>query len=393
MNTGIHASIHAVEVRAWDALNPGRYPGLLHGFLSALEDSHSVGPETGWQPVYVTCEDAAGLAGAMVCYLKDDSYGEYVFDWAWADAYHRHGLAYYPKLITAVPFTPATGPRMLCRPDADSETVAKVLIETVRRDLAPTVSSWHVLFPDEASRQQLLANGDWIERHGVQFHWTNQDFTDFDDHLALFNSKRRKEAKRERRRVAEQGITFEHLDGHALDADALAVLFHCYQMTYAVRGSRGYLTAEFFRLAAERIPDSLCVAFALRAGERIAMSLCLRDATTLYGRYWGALEAIDCLHFETCFHQWIEYAIAQGIQRFDPGAQGEHKIARGFAPVKTTSLHDLAEPEFRRAVADFVKRERAHIHHYFTACDEHTPFKAMDASLGIELDASKTALE
>jgi len=392
MKTGIHRSIHAVDSAAWDAMNPNRYPGLLHGFLSALEDSRSVGEGTGWQPVYVTCDDADGLAGAMVCYLKHDSYGEYVFDWAWADAYQRHGLQYYPKVITAVPFTPATGPRLLLRSGVDQAVITRRLIDCARTELIDHFSSWHVLFPDAPSESALKSSGEWIERHGVQFHWFNQGFTCFDDHLALFNSKRRKEARRERRRVAEQDIHFERLDGHALDSSALSVLFQCYQMTYAVRGSRGYLTEDFFRLVAERIPDSLCVAFARQHGERMAMSFCLRDQTTLYGRYWGALADVDCLHFETCFHQWIDYAITERIQRFDPGAQGEHKIARGFQPVKTKSLHWIKEPEFRRAINDFVKRERAHIQHYFAACDEHTPFKAMEADLGLEVDSRKTPL-
>ena len=391
MHTELHQSIHAVDRDDWDQLNPTRYPGLLHGFLSALEDSGSIGEGTGWRALYVTCSDQAGLCGAMACFLKTDSYGEYVFDWAWADAFHRHGLEYYPKCITAVPFTPATGPRILIRGGADRGDVSQHLIQTVFDELKSRVSSWHILFPDDASTTQFQEQGDWIERHGVQFHWFNQDFADFDAHLATFNSKRRKEARRERRRVAEQGITFERVSGAELDEAALESLFQCYQMTYRVRGSRGYLTRAFFELAANRIPDSLQVAFAVHSGRRIAMSLCLKDQTTLYGRYWGALYDVDCLHFETCFHQWIEYAIEQGIRRFDPGAQGEHKIARGFQPVKTRSLHWIGEPEFARAIGEFVTRERAHVGQYFAACDEATPFKAFDDPLNT--DTGKAPLE
>jgi predicted N-acyltransferase len=258
-------------------------------------------------------------------------------------------------------------------------------------ELTPRVSSWHILFPDEESTAQLRQHGDWIERHGVQFHWFNQDFADFDAHLATFNSKRRKEARRERRRVAEQGITFERLSGSELDEAALESLFQCYQMTYRLRGSRGYLTRAFFELASQRIPESLQIVFAVHSGQRIAMSLCLKDHTTLYGRYWGALYDVDCLHFETCFHQWIEYAIAEGIAQFDPGAQGEHKIARGFQPVKTRSLHWVGEPEFARAIAEFVARERAHVGQYFAVCDEATPFRALEDPLNT--DASKAPLE
>ncbi len=383
MQTGLHLSIHAFEPTAWDALNPSGYPGLLHGFLSALEDSKSVGEGTGWRPLYASVTEHNELVGAIVCYLKSDSYGEYVFDWAWADAYHRHGLNYYPKCITAIPFTPASGPRILIRDGADQKEVTLLLIKTLKQELTGRVSSWHILFPDEESSQCLQTSDSWLERLGVQFHWFNQEFETFDDHLATFNSKRRKETRRERRRVAEQGIIFERLGGHDIDGDALDTLFQCYQMTYRIRGSLGYLTREFFEYAVERIPDAIRVAFAIHQGKRIAMSFCLRDQKTLYGRYWGALYDVDCLHFETCFHQWIEDAIEQGVERFDPGAQGEHKIARGFRPIKTRSLHWIENQEFGSAIEQFLIRERAHIEHYFQACDNHTPFKLSDEALRI----------
>ena len=383
MQTGLHLSIHAFEPTAWDALNPSGYPGLLHGFLSALEDSKSVGEGTGWRPLYASVTENNELIGAMVCYLKSDSYGEYVFDWVWADAYHRQGLNYYPKCITAIPFTPASGPRILIRDSADQKEVTRLLIKTLKQELTGRVSSWHILFPDEESYQCLQTSDSWLERLGVQFHWFNQEFETFDDHLATFNSKRRKETRRERRRVAEQGIIFERLSGHDIDGDALDTLFQCYQMTYRIRGSLGYLTREFFEYAVERIPDAIRVAFAIHQGKRIAMSFCLRDQKTLYGRYWGALYDVDCLHFETCFHQWIEDAIEQGIERFDPGAQGEHKIARGFRPIKTRSLHWIENQEFGSAIEQFLIRERAHIEYYFQACDDHTPFKLSDEALRI----------
>jgi predicted N-acyltransferase len=383
MQTGLHLSIHAFEPTAWDALNPSGYPGLLHGFLSALEDSKSVGEGTGWRPLYASVTENNELIGAMVCYLKSDSYGEYVFDWAWADAYHRQGLNYYPKCITAIPFTPASGPRILIRDSADQKEVTLLLIKTLKQELTGRVSSWHILFPDEESYQCLQTSDSWLERLGVQFHWFNQEFETFDDHLATFNSKRRKETRRERRRVAEQGIIFERLSGHDIDGDALDTLFQCYQMTYRIRGSLGYLTREFFEYAVERIPDAIRVAFAIHQGKRIAMSFCLRDQKTLYGRYWGALYDVDCLHFETCFHQWIEDAIEHGVERFDPGAQGEHKIARGFRPIKTRSLHWIENQEFGSAIEQFLIRERAHIEHYFQACDDHTPFKLSDEALRI----------
>lgn len=380
-STRLHTSIHEIDQKTWDSLNPNAYPGLLHGFLSALEDSNSVGEGTGWNPLYVTANDSNGLAAAMACFIKSDSYGEYVFDWAWADAYQKHGLSYYPKCITAIPFTPATGPRVLYRPEVNPEVMTRSLFECVFNELSEKISSWHILFPDSKTESLILKNGQWVERHGVQFHWLNKDFRNFEDHLALFNSKRRKEAKRERRRVKEQGITFELLKGSELDNTAIETVFQCYQRTYTLRGRRGYLTQSFFELARDRIPNSIRVAFAKQHGQKIAMSLCLVDRTTLYGRYWGALVNADCLHFETCFHQWIEYAIAEGIERFDPGAQGEHKIARGFHPVKTKSLHWIANPEFYNAISDFVARERQHIQLYFQDCDEHTPFKQLEAPI------------
>ena len=383
MQAGLDLSIHAFSPASWDALNPSCYPGLLHGFLSALEDSKSVGEGTGWRPLYASVSENNELVGAMVCYLKSDSYGEYVFDWAWADAYHRHGLNYYPKCVTAVPFTPATGPRILIKKSADREAVTTHLLTVLKEELLGRVSSWHILFPDEESSENLQAGDSWLERSGVQFHWFNQGFQCFDDHLATFNSKRRKEARRERRRVAGQGITFERLSGRDMTDEAIDTLFQCYQMTYRLRGSLGYLTREFFEYAIERIPDAIRVAFAIRHNQRIAMSFCLRDATTLYGRYWGALHEVDCLHFETCFHQWIEDAIEQGIARFDPGAQGEHKIARGFRPVKTRSLHWIENQEFAGAIEQFLRKEQMHIDHYFRACDEHTPFRLSDESLHI----------
>ena len=231
MQSGLHPSIHAFKPDEWDALNPSRYPCLLHGFLSSLEDSKSVGEGSGWQPLYASVKRGSDLVGAMVCYLKSDSYGEYVFDWAWADAYHRNGIDYYPKCVTAIPFTPATGPRILLKDGEDYLKITGQLIEVLKNELAERVSSWHILFPDERSSQLLRSDGSWLERFGVQFHWFNDGFKNFDEHLATFNSKRRKEVRRERRRVADQGIIFERLSGYQLDDQAIDTIFQCYQMT------------------------------------------------------------------------------------------------------------------------------------------------------------------
>ena len=383
MQSGLHPSIHAFRPEEWDALNPSRYPCLLHGFLSSLEDSKSVGEGSGWEPLYASVKRGSDLVGAMVCYLKSDSYGEYVFDWAWADAYHRNGINYYPKCVTAIPFTPATGPRVLLKDGEDYFKITEQLIEVLKNEFAERVSSWHILFPDERSSQLLRSDGSWLERFGVQFHWFNDGFKNFDEHLATFNSKRRKEVRRERRRVSDQGIVFERLSGCQLDNQAIDIIFQCYQMTYRLRGSLGYLNRAFFEYAVDRIPESIRVAFAIHQGKRIAMSFCLRDTKNFYGRYWGALYEVDCLHFETCFHQWIEDAIELGIERFDPGAQGEHKIARGFRPVKTRSLHWVKHSEFQLAIKQFLINERNHIDRYFETCDNHTPFKALDENISI----------
>lgn len=385
MQTTEFDSIIAISPADWDALNPTRYPGLLHGFLASLECSGSVGEGTGWQPQYVVVHDAQGLAGAMVLYLKTHSYGEYVFDWAWADAYARHGLNYYPKAVTAVPFTPATGPRLLCRPDLSPAVIIAAIVNHLQTTRWPDLSSWHILFPDEDSSDALRAHAP-LERHGVQFHWHNAGFQSFDEHLACFTSKRRKEVRRERRRVSEQGIVLTRYRGDELTDARLDVLYQCYQMTYALRGQRGYLTREFFAQLRTRAPDAFVFALAYRGDTPIAMSFCLQDAKTLYGRYWGALEAVDCLHFEACFHQWIDYAIETGRGTFDPGAQGEHKIARGFAPVRTRSLHWIAEPRFRDAIAAFLARERHHIAAYLADCSEHTPFRALSTDDPLEVD-------
>lgn len=377
MALNCHRSIYDVNPAAWDYLNSSAHPGLLHGFLSSLEDSGSIGYGTGWEPYYLTLSDHLGLAASVVCYFKTDSYGEYVFDFSWADAYYRHGINYYPKCLVAVPFTPSTGPRLMVRPDLDYGSTAQRLIAFMRSEFDDKVSTYHVLFPNTRDGQ-LLREAGWIERHGVQFHWENKGFLSFEDHLATFTSKRRKEVRREQRRVREQGITYTHMSGAELNPSLLKILNQCYQITYKIRGRQGYLNEDFFRLLAERIPAALAVAFAKRSGEPIAMSFCLKDQTTLYGRYWGALENIDCLHFDTCFHQWIDYSIRHGIHRFDPGAQGEHKIARGFAPTITKSHHLIQHPEFRDAIARHVRQENSYIKAYFEACDGATPFKIPD---------------
>lgn len=377
--TSFAAGIGAVPAVAWDALTGAREPLLRHAFLAALEDSGSVGAGTGWEPQHLLLHEGGRLLAAMPCYRKRHSYGEYVFDWSWADAYARHGLDYYPKLLTAVPFTPATGTRLLRSPDVPLARVLPVLLESIREKLrAEGMSSWHLLFPEtglaEAGAEQQL-----LLRTGVQYHWLNRDYTCFDDFLARLASRKRKQLRRERRLVAEQGLRIERLRGSAIDA-ALWDRFHCfYQMTYARRsGHGGYLSREFFHRLGAALPDNVLLVIAWRGEEAVAGALNVVGEDTLYGRYWGCTEQVPFLHFELCYYQAIDIAIARGLARVEAGAQGGHKLARGYEPVQTWSAHWIADPGFRSAVADFLERERAGVASDQLYLGRRTPFRKGD---------------
>ncbi len=370
-------SLRHVETEAWNAIAGTDYPFLRHEFLLALEESSCTDADSGWQPYHATLHRDGQLVALMPLYLKSHSYGEYVFDWSWADAYHRNGLDYYPKLLTAIPFTPATGPRICCAEGEDLQHCVHLFATAVRKLAGQQgLSSWHVLFPEDETAQCLTQENACL-RQGSQFHWFNQDYGSFDDFLATFNSRKRKSLKRERRRVAEQGITLETLQGDAIQAEHWEEFYRFYQMTYAKRsGHGGYLNREFFRRLGDTLSDHCVLVRATLNDEAVAGSLCLRSGDTLYGRYWGCVQEFDCLHFEACYYQGIEYCIAEGLQRFDPGAQGEHKIQRGFTPIATVSAHWIAEPAFAQAIADFTERERDHIDAYMDSAAELLPFKA-----------------
>lgn len=346
-----------IDAAQWNALTGPDYPFLRHEFLEALERSGAVSPHTGWTPKHVTLWQGERLVGILPRYLKDHSRGEYVFDWQWADAFERAGGRYYPKQLSAVPFTPATGPRLALAEDIDADRALGALALHLE---AAAFESWHLLFPDEESavRWQRV----WpslLQRESIQYHWFDRGYDDFDGFLATMTSKRRKEVRRERRLVADQGLTMRRLAGREIDEAALESFYRCYQITYLEHGQRGYLNYEFFRLLLERMPASLLLVQALDQTSRpVAAALCLRGSTTLYGRYWGSEVEASCLHFETCYYQGIEYCLEAGLERFDPGTQGEHKIARGFEPTSTRSLHWLAHEGLRDAVADFLGRER-----------------------------------
>lgn len=366
----IYAAISEIEPADWDGL-AGDNPFLRHAFLNALETTGCASPETGWQPAHLTLRDGDRLTGAMPLYLKSHSYGEFVFDWAWADAYQRHGLRYYPKLLCAVPFSPITGPRMLGEPTALPRLAAAAADLAEERGL----SSVHCLFPTAAQADELSGQG-WLIRTDCQFHWHNRGYRDFEDFLDTFSSAKRKKVRRERRRVAEAGIHFRVLHGGDLDPQLLDTVYRFYCMTYFERGRSPYLNREFFAAIASQLGPSLVIMLACSDSKPVAAAICLRSGDTLYGRHWGSDQDFHSLHFETCYYQGIDYCLREGLQYFDPGAQGQHKISRGFEPTTTWSAHWISDPEFRAAIADYLSRERPMVAAYCEDAREHLPFKS-----------------
>jgi len=368
-------SIEAVAAADWDAVLASDYPFLKHAFLAALESSGAATRESGWQPRHLLIERDGALIGHMPLYLKYHSYGEYVFDWSWADAWHRNGLEYYPKLLSAIPFTPATGPRLSLLPHCDTAELREVAGRFLCEQAAESASSLHVLFT------RMDEDGHWRQaglsrRLAPQYHWFNRDYQSFDDFLATFSSRKRKSLRRERRLVAEAGVTLRRIEGPDISAGHWQHFYHCYQMTYAKRsGHGGYLNQTFFASLGKTMPDHLLMVLAERDGEPIACALNFHDGETLYGRYWGCLREVECLHFEACYYQGIEYCIERGLRRFDPGAQGEHKIQRGFEPVETRSRHWIVDPRFRAAVDRFLQDERPAIERYLHDARQLLPFK------------------
>jgi uncharacterized protein len=370
--SGIHIldSLAPVAAAEWNALGAG-HPLVSHAFLCALEETGCAAPESGWTPCHLTLWRDGALAAAMPLYLKSHSYGEYVFDWAWADAYRRHGLDYYPKLLSAVPFTPVSGPRLLARSDADRARLVQAALEFAAN---AGVSSLHCLFPTAAEAQALESAGMML-RSTVQFHWRNQGFADFDAFLACMNHEKRKKIRQERRKVGDAGIRFRWLRGDEAQPADWQFFIHCYNRTYREHHSTPYLSLAFFERLAETMPANLLLILGYRDSQPVAAAFNIIGGDALYGRYWGATEFHSGLHFETCYYQAIEYCIANRIARFEGGAQGEHKLSRGLLPVRTLSAHWLAQPQFADAVAQFLKRETRGIEHYVGELSEHSPFK------------------
>jgi uncharacterized protein len=384
----ISDSIGDLDSSAWNALDLGGSPFLRHEFLLALEETGCVGAGSGWQPCYLTLHSGSSLVGAVPLFRKDHSWGEFVFDWSWANAYARLGLDYYPKLVSAVPFTPAPGPRLITSMHS-SPTETRQALRAALFDLAreQQCSSIHVLFASDGDCQ-FLEGENFLVRKDCQFHWYNRGFRTFDDFIATFRADKRKKALRERRRVTEAGITFETLTGHDISRELWTTIFGLSAGTFHSRGHEHYLNVAFFRSISAALPDSIMVKLAWLNGNPVACAIFFRSNDTLYGRYWGANAEFHSLHFETCYYQGIDYCIDQGLQRFEPGTQGEHKIARGFEPTATYSLHWMADARFTRLLAAHLKEERHAIDGYIASVNEHIPFhrdgSAVDAQREVD---------
>jgi hypothetical protein len=389
----------AVNAGEWNALLAAQSPnGILnpfmrHEYLAALHTSGSATPETGWTPCFVTLWQGSALAGACAMYLKAHSYGEYVFDWAWANAYQQHGLDYYPKALVAVPFTPVPGARLLARNAAERMLLVKALVAWCE---AEKLSSLHLLFAADEDAAACKEAGLML-RHTVQFHWTApaSGYRDFDDFLMSLSQEKRKKIRQERRKVQDAGITFRCSRGKGIASADWDFFYRCYERTYLEHGNAPYLSRDFFRRMEGSMAENWLLFVAQRSGTAIAASLIAvselaDDATgknrdqpvqgmTAYGRYWGALARVDCLHFEACYYQPLQWCIENGFERFEGGAQGEHKMARALLPVKTTSAHWLAHPSFADAIERFLEREGAGIENYMDDLERRSPFKAVPA--------------
>lgn len=369
-----------LDAAAWNALGVAKFPFLQHEFLAALEQQDCLGERFGWLPRHITLWDEQGrLLGATPLYLKFNSYGEFVFDWAWADAYQRHGLRYYPKLVSASPYTPATGPKLLTRADAPDDTASRLIDAALELARQLEVSSLHWLFTpnDEAER---LSGAGLLKRIDCQFHWQNRGYADFDDFLATLSAAKRKNIRKERRRVSEAGVTFRLLNGNTASAADWAVFHELYESTFHRRGGIPTLSPGFFLSIARSMPRSVLLIMAEHAGSPVAAAFCLVGEDTLYGRHWGCSEYFDNLHFEACYYQGLEYCIHHGLARFEPGAQGEHKVARGFLPTATLSAHWLADERFSQAIAKHLDYERAGMREYIREMMGHSPYRTTDSA-------------
>jgi len=376
MNVKFIGSIKNICKESWEAVVGKSYPFMRYEFLSALEDSGAVSAATGWIPHHALVYERDNLIAAMPAYIKNNSYGEFVFDFQWASAYQQNGLNYYPKLVSAIPFSPVTGPRIGIQSGYDEAVVIQALTEACIEQVKENgFSSWHILFPSSSTSKQFENNG-LITRRAVHFQWINKNYGSFGDFLVGFNSRHRKNLQKERKRIQEQGITLHHIEGASLTDKHWKDFYHFYQLTYAKHsGHGGYLSYDFFYVLGREIPEQLMMVVAIKNDEIIAAALNLKDSKSLYGRYWGTYQDYDFLHFETCYYQGIEYCIKEGLKFFEPGVQGEHKIQRGFNPVFTYSNHWIADGRFGDAIKLFLQEEDRRIINYKTGAEKLLPFK------------------
>lgn len=379
----VHDSLHGIDAHAWDGLLAQQStptPFMRHAYLKAMEDSQAASPQTGWGlhviSLWKVTAEGPKLCAACPLYLKGNSYGEYVFDWAWADAYQRHGLRYYPKGLVAVPFTPVPGSRLLAIDTSARQALAQALIDFARTH---ELSSLHLLFADEADLQACEQMG-MMRRHTVQFHWHNANYRDFDDFLSHLSQEKRKKIRQERRKVHDANVRFRTIVGEAIQNSDWDFFYSCYERTYLEHGNKPYLSRAFFTQMQQDMPENWLLFVAERDGQSIACSLLGIDRSNphgavAYGRYWGALERVDCLHFEACYYQPLEWCIAHGILRFEGGAQGEHKMARALLPVETSSAHWLSHPGFADAVARYLAQESQGVQAYLNDLNQRTPLR------------------
>ena len=374
MKVRIHTSISEITADAWNALVRDNNPFVRHEFLRAMERHGCVGEKFGWLPRHIAVYEDGLLIAAMPLYEKHNSYGEFVFDNAWADAYERAGRAYFPKLVSAIPYTPATGQRLLSVAGREEET-RPLLLQTVLQLAGQSgASSFHALFPDSSEHQFFQQQG-LLSRHDCQFHWRNDDYMDFDDFLSRLVSRKRNNIRQERRKVAQADIKLRVLDGYSATPLDWRNFSRFYEQTFAEKWGVATFNPGFFQELAQTLPDQIVLVLADAGSTCIAGALMYRSDTTLYGRHWGCIEQVDSLHFEACYYQGIEYCIGHGLQRFEPGAQGEHKIARGFLPTLTRSSHWIADNNFRQPISNFVAHEREAVAEYMTQLEAASPYK------------------
>ncbi len=377
MQVTVNDSLADIAASDWNRLCGSRYPFLRDEFLSLAEETGCVSEASGWVPRHLTIGAPGQLRAAMPLYEKSHSWGEFVFDWAWANAYNQAGLQYYPKLVSAIPFTPAPCPKLLLADAHDSEAANGLLQAAVKLAVETDCSSFHLLFP-VADEVPLLESAGLLVRKDCQFHWHNRGYATFDEFLATFTAAKRKKAKRDRRRVREHGISFRRIRGGDMNAADWSVVYRLISRTFMQRGSLPYFNEAFFVGLGAALPDSLLVILSEKDAQTVAAAVFFESDTALYGRYWGSDGHYDALHFETCYYQGIDYCIDTGKKVFEPGTQGEHKISRGFAPETTWSAHWLAHPEFADAVSRYLDEEARHIDRYMDAVDSRTPYKSSE---------------